>query len=91
MSWLLIAALWAGAADIGSVTALLASACVLVLGRVIDNRILRPMVPVSIAICGGAILANEAWGVGLAVMIVLPLVASALTTAADRRLPTVNS
>lgn len=86
VAWLLLAALWASAADIGSITALLAAGCVIVLTRLIDNRYLRPAVPASTGICAAAIFANEAWGVGMLVLIVLPVVASALTTIADHRL-----
>lgn len=91
VTWPLLAALWAGAADIGAVTAVLCAACVLLIARLADNRLLRPLVPIAIGTCAAVILANEAWGVGLLVMVVLPLAASALTTIAERRLPTVSS
>ena len=88
VTWPLLAALWAGAADIGDVTAVLCAACVLLIGRLADNRMLRPVVPVAIGVCAAVIFANEAWVIGLLVMVVLPLMASALTTVADRRLTT---
>ena len=91
VAWPLLGALWAGAATIGNATALLAAACVVIITRLADTRWLRPLVPVSIAIGAGVILANEAWGVGMLVLVVLPLAASALTTLADRKLPTPTS
>jgi len=91
VAWPLLAALWASAADIGAVTAVLCAACVLLIARLADDRLLRPLVPISIGVCAAAIFAKEAWGVGVLVMIVLPLAASALTTIAERRLPTANS
>ncbi len=91
MTWPLLAALWAGAGDIGAVTAVLAAACVLLIARLADDRWLRPLVPVSIAVGAGVILATEAWGVGFLVLVVLPLAASALTTIANRRLLTQRS
>lgn len=91
VTWPLLAALWAGAADIGSVTALLCATCVLLIGRLASRQMLRPVVPVAIGVCAAVIFANEAWGIGLLVMVVLPLAASALTTLADRRLSTVSS
>lgn len=91
MSWPLLAALWAGAEDIGAATAVLCAACVLLIGRLASRQMLRPVVPVAIGVCAAVIFANEAWGVGLLVMVLLPLAASALTTLADRRLPTVSS
>lgn len=90
MTWLLIAAMWAGAEAIGSTTAVLGSACLLMIGRLADDRWLRPLVPVSIAIAAGVIMRTEAWGIAALVLIVLPLAASALTTIADRRLHAAN-
>ena len=90
VTWLLLAALWAAAGDIGSVTALLAAGCIVVIARLMPDPWLRPLVPVSIAVCAGAILATEAWMVGLLVLVVLPVVASGLATINDRRLTSAN-
>lgn len=90
VTWPLLAALWAGAEDIGSTTAVLCAACVLMIGRVASSQMLRPVVPVSIGICAAVIFAHEAWAIGLLVMVVLPILASALTTIADRRMSTVS-
>lgn len=91
VTWPLLAALWAGAGNIGSTTAVLCAACVLIMGRLASTQMLRPMVPASIGLCAAVIFANEAWTVGVLVMVVLPIMASALTTIADRRLPTSNA
>lgn len=88
MTWPLLAALYATAAEIGSVAALLASACVFAIGRLAPPALLRPFVPVAFVVAASAIIDNEAWGVGIAVMVVLPVAASALTTLADHRLGT---
>lgn len=85
VTWPLLAALFAGAETVGDVTAVLAGACVVFIGRLADDRWLRPLVPVAFAAGASVIFATEAWVVGILVMVLLPVAASALTTLADWR------
>lgn len=86
VTWPTLAALYASFPQIGAVPALLAAACVLVIGRLAPTAVLRPLVPVAFAFAAAVLIENEAWGVALVVMVALPVVASALTTLADHRL-----
>lgn len=86
VTWPLLAALFAGADTIGGVTAVLAGACVVFIGRLANDRWLRPLVPVAFVIGASVIFATEAWSVGILVMVLLPVAASGLTSLADWRM-----
>lgn len=91
MAWPLLGSLYAAAPAIGGATAVLAAVCIVAIVRLADDRLLRPLVPVSLLAGTIVIMSREAWGVGVFLLVFLPLVCATFNTMVLRRITAQNS